>query len=88
MFKVFHNDCCTAIHNIFTKTHDVRPELHSTRQADVNFYVFLLNSDIRKYFMAHQGVIMWTALLNPIKRCNHIKKFKTMLKQDLLFEYA
>ncbi len=85
MFKVFHNDCPVTISRMFTKLNTIVP--YSTRHSSTNFFVHTCYTNVRKYFISHQGVMLWNALPELCKINVSFHFFKQHLKNNFFVSY-
>ena len=60
MSHIFHNNCPTTFNCMFTKLNSFGN--YCTRYCLTNFFVHKCNTNFKKYFISHQGVVQWNAL--------------------------
>ena len=85
MYKVFHNISPSVICSIFSKCSTVQS--YCTRSSSLNFFVNACCMDVRKYFISHQGVMLWNSLPAELKQSSSFKKFKQLIKDKIFAQY-
>jgi hypothetical protein len=88
VFKVLHkpNECPYVINDMFTPLSTVT--VYTTRHTTYNFFVRSCNSNVRRNFVGHQGVVLWNALPQTIKKCKSLYTFKQLLKDNIFVLYV
>lgn len=86
MYKAFHDNVGnTGYFGLFTKTSLLYTR---TRQANVNFYVSLVNTNVRKSSVFHVGVNIWNNLPLEVKLSKSVNVFRKCCKQNIIDIYV
>ena len=77
--KLAENACRLSHCNVVQK--------YCTRFSPFNFVVNACNTDLHKYFISHQGVMLWNSLPSDVKQCVTLAAFKQLARNHIFGAY-
>ena len=79
---MFKNKCWYVAQSLFSPIALIHR--FNTRQRNVNFMDTCSNLSLRKQFIVNSGVAVWNALPNNVKSASNIKKFKSLVYDEII----
>ena len=86
MFHIVHNNCPTIFNCMFNKLNSFGN--YCNHYSSTNFFVHNCYTNFNKYFISHQGVVVWNALPQQIKLCSSFYMFRELLKTIIFANYV
>ena len=82
MYKVYVNDCCCILSNMFVRTSNVYSRIMRASSIN-NFFVPYCRTNIGKNFIVYAGTVAWNKMSSDCSKMSY-NMFKKMLRAKLL----